>query len=164
MPEQPWPQADAAFEPLSVSADNHVQMRFLSRSENEGLARVAVGAFIAPLDPTMEELADIQTAVSEAVTNAILHGYPDQVGWIYLQATRSGREVSVKIRDYGTGIADIEAARQPFFTTRPDLDRSGMGFSIMESFCDSVEIHSSPGMGTEIVLHKRFSDEPMQRG
>ncbi|ATY84746.1 anti-sigma F factor [Kyrpidia spormannii] len=135
---------------------NVMRLEFSSRSENESFARVAVAAFVAQLDPTVEELTEIKTAVSEAVTNAIIHGYGDQEGMVSITCTLEGDTVEIMIDDQGVGIEDIELARQPMYTSRPDLERSGMGFTIMENFVDKVEITSRPRQGTRVRLVKRL--------
>ena len=115
--------------------ENRVCIEFESRSQNEGFARVAVSAFVSQLDPTIEEIADVKTAVSEAVTNSIIHGYEnDKKGIIKIESTICGKEVTITVKDYGKGIDNIDQAREPLYTSRPDLERSGMGFTIMESF------------------------------
>ena len=134
---------------------NYIKLEFPSKSANEHFARAAVAAFAAQLDPTMDELGDIKTAVSEAVTNCIVHGYPDEIGKIEL-AVRvfEGGRVKVKISDRGCGIEDIEKAMQPLFTTKPDEDRAGLGFAVMESFMDKIKVTSKLGKGTTVVLEK----------
>jgi stage II sporulation protein AB (anti-sigma F factor) len=135
--------------------NNQMRLQFAARSENESFARVTVAAFVAQMDPTLEELNDIKTVVSEAVTNAIIHGYEhDPNGQVTVSAEIEGMIVTVLIEDEGKGIEDLEQARQPMFTTKPDMERSGMGFTIMESFMDTIEIHSVPGSGTSIVMRK----------
>lgn len=136
---------------------NEMQIVFDARSENEGFARVAVAAFIAPLDPTMDELADIKTAVSEAVTNCIIHGYQQRPGKIFLESTIQGQLVTVSITDEGVGIPDIGKAMEPLYTTKPELERSGMGFSFMEAFMDEVQVYSSPGKGTRVVMTREIA-------
>lgn len=134
-----------------------MNLQFSALSQNESFARVTVAAFIAQLDPTMDELTEIKTVVSEAVTNAIIHGYEnDPSGIVYIQVTIEDSLIDMSIRDVGLGIADVEEARQPLFTTKPDLERSGMGFTIMENFMDEVEVHSQPGSGTEVRLRKHL--------
>lgn len=134
---------------------NFMELKFLSRSENEAFARVAVASFISQLDPTMEELTDIKTVVSEAVTNAVIHGYEEQTeGIIYIRVEIEGSRVSITISDQGVGIPDINEARQPLYTSKPELERSGMGFTIMENFMDEVTIHSKPGQGTTVYMVK----------
>ena len=133
---------------------NEVSIVFDSRSENEGFARMAIAAFIMTMDPTMDELADVKTAVSEAVPNCVIHGYNQGEGKIYMNCKREGDAVTVEIIDYGTGIEDIEKAMEPLYTTRPELERSGMGFAFMEAFMDSLSVESTPGKGTRIVMEK----------
>ena len=137
--------------------ENYVTLEFLSRSSNEGFARVAAAGFAAQLDPTLDELGDIKTAVSEAVTNAIVHGYPDQLGRIAVKLKMlPNNTLEITVRDWGRGIADIQQARQPLFTTGGE-ERSGMGFTIMESFMDKLTIKSVPGRGTTVTMRKRIS-------
>ena len=135
---------------------NEMQIVFDSRSENEGFARTAVASFVMPLDPTIDELADIKTAVSEAVTNCIIHGYEMGPGKIFLDAAIWDRTLVVSITDEGRGIADIEKAMEPMFTTKRELERSGMGFSFMEAFMDALEVDSVPGRGTRVVMEKEI--------
>ena len=136
---------------------NNIKMEFLSRSANEGFARTAVACFAAQLDPTLEELGDIKTAVSEAVTNCIVHAYPDTLGKIMLRARIfSDNSIEITVRDWGCGIEDILMARSPMFTTGGD-DRSGMGFTIMESFMDKLRVRSKIGRGTTVTMHRRIS-------
>lgn len=139
-----------------VQVDNYIRLQFPSRSENESLARVAVASFVAQLDPTMDELTELKTAVSEAVTNAIIHGYDETVGEIRIQCALSDKTVQITIEDDGIGIGDVDEAREPMFTSRPELERSGMGMTIMENFVDSLTIDSSIGQGTRIVMRKTF--------
>ena len=135
---------------------NEMTLRFVSRSANEGFARAAAAAFIAQLDPTVEQLYDIKTAVSEAVTNAILHGYRDSLGTVYITVKLfpEGKAV-VRVRDKGRGIPDVKQAMEPLFTTGGE-ERAGLGFAVMKSFCDSVRVTSTPGKGTSVTLTKRF--------
>lgn len=135
---------------------DEMRVVFGSCSENESFARMVISAFVARLDPTLEELADIKTAVSEAVTNSIIHGYGGGAGDIEMYGRINEREVCVEIADYGVGIEDIERAMEPMFTTRPDIDRSGMGFAFMEAFMDDLEVESEPGKGTRIIMKKRL--------
>ncbi|MBC8529295.1 anti-sigma F factor [Christensenellaceae bacterium NSJ-44] len=135
---------------------NEMRLDFASLSENEAFARVVVAAFAAQLNPTIEELADVKTAVSEAVTNAIIHGYENGPGTIHLSALLFEDGIKIEIEDDGRGIADVEQARMPFYTSKPELERSGMGFTVMENFMDEVEVHSLPGKGTRIVMLRRF--------
>ena len=134
--------------------ENKMQLEFLSKSNNEAFARITVAAFAAQLDPTIEELADIKTAVSEAVTNCIIHGYEDTEGTVKVKARLLDNIIEIEIIDNGKGIEDIELARKPLYTTKGNLERSGMGFTIMESFMDEVEIHSVVGIGTRVVMKK----------
>jgi stage II sporulation protein AB (anti-sigma F factor) len=126
-------------------------------SVNEAFARMAAAAFVTPLDPAVDELEDIKTAVSEAVTNAIIHGYPDGEGEVRLTLSCEGREFTAEVSDDGAGIADIKAAREPLFTTKPELERSGLGFTVMENFMDSVDVISASGNGTTVILKKKLS-------
>lgn len=133
-----------------------MKMEFSSQSENEGFARVAVGAFIASLNPTVDELADVKTAVSEAVTNAIIHGYGQRVGKIWITCQVEGSQIEISVIDTGKGIEDVDKAREPLYTTRPELERSGMGFTFMEAFMDEVWVTSAVGRGTQITMRKQI--------
>lgn len=133
---------------------NYIHTEFKSCPENEKLARQIVAHFVADLNPTLDELCDIKTAVSEAVTNAIIHGYKNKKGIIYLSAESYINEVCIEIKDRGCGIADVEEARQPLFTSQPELERSGMGFTVMETFMDTLEVVSKPNFGTKIIMRK----------
>lgn len=138
-------------------AENYVTLEFLSRSSNEGFARVAAAGFAAQLDPTLDELGDIKTAVSEAVTNAIVHAYPDTLGRIVLKLKLlPGGVLELTVRDWGKGIDNVEQARKPLFTTGGS-ERSGMGFTIMESFMDKLTVRSVPGKGTTVQMRKRIA-------
>ena len=141
---------------MKEKCENEMKLEFISKSSNEAFARVAVAAFAAQLDPTIEELADIKTAVSEAVTNSIIHGYEDKQGIIKIVCKLKENEIIIEISDTGKGIEDIEAAKEPLYTTKPNLERSGMGFTIMESFMDSMEIESIIGLGTKVTMSKRL--------
>lgn len=134
--------------------DNQMKVEFVSKSQNESLARVVVSAFVSQLDPTLEELADIRTAVSEAVTNAIIHGYEGKKGKVTMECTLMDRTVEIKISDKGKGIEDLELAMQPLYTSKPELERSGMGFTVMQSFMDFLEVKSALHKGTTIVMRK----------
>ncbi len=137
--------------------NNRMRLEFPALSQNESFARITVAAFVAQLDPTMDEINEIKTAVSEAVTNAIIHGYEnDPEGIITIEVAIEDRSVEIVIRDRGVGIENIEEARQPLFTTKPELERSGMGFTIMENFVDELEIVSKPNEGTTVRLKKRL--------
>ena len=129
---------------------------FDARSVNEGFARVAVAAFLTEADPTLDEIADIKTAVSEAVTNAIIHGYESPEEKVELSCRVQGNEVEITVKDHGCGIPDVEKAREPFYTTKPQLERSGMGFAFMEAFMDRVEVISSVGNGTTVIMQKKI--------
>lgn len=136
--------------------ENHMTLEFPSRSSNEAFARSAVACFAAQLDPTMEELGDIRTAVSEAVTNCIVHAYPDQLGLVTVRCRiLKGQTLDIVVKDKGVGIGDIEQARRPMFTTG-GTDRSGMGFTIMESFMTDLDISSEPGKGTTVHMRRKL--------
>ena len=140
-----------------IRAENYVTLEFLSRSSNEGFARVAAAGFAAQLDPTLDELGDIKTAVSEAVTNAIVHAYPDELGRIVLKLKLlPGNVLELTVRDWGRGIDNVEQAHKPLFTTGGS-ERSGMGFTIMESFMDKLTVRSVPGKGTTVQMRKRIA-------
>jgi stage II sporulation protein AB (anti-sigma F factor) len=140
-----------------MSEYNVMSLQFLSRSENEAFARTAVAAFVAQLDPTIEELNDIKTVVSEAVTNAVIHGYEHQYdGIIRIHTELRGNTIVMSIEDDGIGIDDVELAKQPLYTSKPELERSGMGFTIMENFMDDVEVTSKVGVGTTITMMKKI--------
>lgn len=137
---------------------NHIRLDFPALARNEALARMVISAFMLPMNPSMEELADVKTAVSEAVTNAIVHGYGGSGGLVRLRASlREDGRLVIDICDRGCGIADIARAREPFFTTAEDDERSGMGFTVMESFMDGVEVQSAPDYGTTVRLIKQLS-------
>ncbi len=138
--------------------DNYMKLEIPSKSQNESFARVAVAAFAAQADPTIDEITDVKTAVSEAVTNAIIHGYENGPGIIAITASLTGRTLEIIVVDYGVGITDIEQARQPLYTSKPELDRSGMGFTIMESFMDQCRVVSKAGEGTTVSMSKVFGD------
>lgn len=135
---------------------NEMAIEFDSRSCNESFARVAVAAFMTQLNPTLEEVADVKTALSEAVTNAIVHGYENEVRKVFLRCRIRGRELTVTVADEGCGIADIQKAMEPLFTTKPDSERSGMGFAFMEAFMDEVKVESAVGKGTTVTMVKRI--------
>lgn len=137
--------------------ENSMKLEIPSKSENEAFARAVVGAFASQLDPTVEEISDIRTAVSEAVTNSIIHGYENTHGIISIQASIKGNVIKIEVTDSGKGIEDIAAARQPLFTTKPELERSGMGFTVMETLMDTVDVFSEPGKGTRVVMTKKFN-------
>ena len=138
-----------------MRAENYVTVEFLSRSSNEGFARQAAAAFAAQLDPTLDELGDIKTAVSEAVTNVIVHAYPESLGKVVLKLRiLEGGTLEIVVRDWGRGIEDVARAREPLYTTGGE-ERSGMGFTIMESFMDRLTVKSVPGRGTTVTMRKR---------
>lgn len=154
--------------PGRMGFQNEMKIEFDALSENEAFARVAVAAFVAPLNPTMEEIADIKTAVSEAVTNAIIHGY-DRDGTeaeesedhkVYIHCLIVKDVLQVEVTDEGKGIENIEQAMEPLFTTKPDMDRSGMGFAFMEAFMDELEVISEPGIGTTVLMSKKLGTLP----
>ena len=134
---------------------NILEVKFSAKSENESLSRVIVASFAAKLDPTLDEISDIKTAVSEAVTNAIIHGYEeDESKFVYLRCEINDRTIKVVVEDRGKGIEDIEQAMQPMYTSKPELERSGMGFSFMESFMDKLDVISIKDEGTKVVMTK----------
>jgi len=136
--------------------DNMIKIEFQSKSQNESFARVAVAAFVSQLDPTIEEITDVKTAVSEAVTNSIIHGYENKDGVVKIEAMIKENELTVIVMDEGIGIENVSLAMQPLFTSRPDLERSGMGFTVMETFMDNLEVYSERGKGTKIIMKKNF--------
>lgn len=136
--------------------ENYMKIEFDSKSQNEAFARVVVAAFASQLDPTIEEIADIKTAVSEAVTNAIIHGYENSTGLVIVTCKIDGNQLEVIVEDKGQGIDNIEQAREPLFTSKPELERSGMGFTVMETFMDEIEVYSEPKKGTTIRMVKKF--------
>ena len=141
-----------------MSIVNEIRLDFLSVPENEGFARLAISAFMLPVNPTLSELADVKTAVSEAVTNAIIHAYKGKLATVRMRATLSDKALlSIDITDNGVGIADIKQAMQPFWTSVDGFERSGMGFTVMESFMDSLDVYSKPGSGTTVRMYKQLS-------
>ena len=141
-----------------MKAKNLVKLSFYSRSVNEGFARGALAAFLAQADPTVPELADVKTAVSEAVTNCIVHAYPGGVGLVHMSvALYDGGKIKITITDKGVGIADVEKAMQPMFTTGNPEERAGLGFAVMQSFMDKVKVTSAPGQGTRVVMTKTLA-------
>lgn len=141
---------------MKETIENEMELQFISKSTNESFARITVAAFASQLDPTIEELADIKTAVSEAVTNCIIHAYDNKQGIIKINAKLQENEIIIKISDNGKGIENIDVAKEPLYTTKPNLERSGMGFTIMESFMDELSIESIIGLGTKITMKKRI--------
>lgn len=136
--------------------ENHMKLEFDSDPSNEAFARVVVAAFLTRLNPTLEEVSDIKTAVSEAVTNAIIHGYQNEIHTIVIEAALKGEVFSVSVEDFGVGIENIEKAMEPLYTTRKDLERSGMGFVFMEAFMDHIKVESEPGVGTKVTMTKKI--------
>ena len=146
-----------------MKASNYIKFEFPSHSSNEGFARSAVSAFASQLDPTLEELGDLRTAVSEAVTNAIVHAYPDCIGRVMLRLRiPEDNTLEITVRDWGRGIEDVEKAMKPLYTTGGE-ERSGMGFTIMGSFMDKLRVRSQPGKGTSVTMRKRISPRPISR-
>jgi len=139
-----------------MQCDNKMKLEFESRSSNEGFARVAVASFLSQMNPTLEEVADVKTALSEAVTNSIVHGYEGKVETIYVDCQICGQELYVVVEDHGCGIENVEKAMEPLYTTKPDSERCGMGFAFMEAFMDEVIVESTPGEGTKVFMKKRI--------
>ena len=138
--------------------ENEMRLEIKSKSCNESFARIAVAAFVTELNPTIEEISDKKTAVSEAVTNSIVHGYEENEGTIHINCKTYDRTVEIQIIDYGKGIENVELAKQPLYTTKPELDRSGLGFTIMENFMDDLKIESITGVGTKIIKKKYIKE------
>ncbi|MDO4534283.1 MAG: anti-sigma F factor [Clostridium perfringens] len=137
---------------------NRMKIEFLAKSENESFARVSVASFISQLDPTLEEINDVKTAVSEAVTNSIIHGYNnDENGVVSIETIIKNKEIIITIEDSGQGIKNIDEAREPLYTSKPELERSGMGFTVMETFMNSIEVFSEVGKGTKVIMKKAFN-------
>ena len=134
--------------------DNEMKLEFASKSSNEAFARISVAAFESQLDPTIDELADIKTAVSEAVTNCIIHGYENTIGTVKVECKLKQNLIEIQVSDNGKGIANVEEARKPLYTTKAELERSGMGFTIMESFMDELKVESIPEIGTKVTMKK----------
>ena len=145
-----------------MEQQNHMQVLFDAKSENEGLARMVATAFMAEMNPTLEQIADVKTAVSEAVTNAIIHGYDNEEESVSLCCDRDGQQLVITVEDHGAGIDNIEQAMQPFYTTKPQLERSGMGFAFMEAFMDKLEVRSKVGEGTKVVMWKYIERDSEQ--
>ena len=139
-----------------MSQHNEMQISFLSLAENESFARVVIAAFAVQMSPTVSEIADIKTAVSEAVTNAIVHGYEGCTGNVVMRARMDDRWLTVEIQDEGRGIANVEQAMEPFYTSHPEQERSGMGFAVMQTFMDDLQVESAPGKGTTVRMRKRI--------
>lgn len=137
---------------------NYMKMTISGHSKNEALARMCVSAFAAQLDPTIEEISDIKAAVSEAVTNCIVHAYPDKIGDIFIELKIIGEDtIYIKIKDKGIGIPDVKKAMEPLFTTSPETERAGLGFAVMESFMDRLSVRSKEGSGTTVIMTKRLN-------
>ena len=145
-----------------MNIKNEMSLKIMAISQNESFARSAIGAFSLPLNPTIEEINDIKTAVSEAVTNSIVHAYPKEKGlrgtlpFTTINAKITGNTLQIEVVDEGIGIEDVETALQPFFTTKPEQERSGMGFTVMQTFMDSVKVSSFKGVGTRVIMSKRI--------
>lgn len=139
--------------------DNEMKLEFVSKSSNEAFARITVAAFASQLDPTIEELSDIKTAVSEAVTNCIIHGYENTTGIVKVECKLKDNWIEIEVSDTGKGIEDVELARRPLYTSKANLERSGMGFTIMESFMDEISVKSIVGLGTKVVMKKKIKKE-----
>lgn len=142
-----------------MSNTNEMTVEFKAIGENEGFARIVIAAFVAQLNPTLEEMGDVKVAVSEAVTNAIIHGYEKTEGMVQIRASIKDRQIRIQIQDWGKGIRNIEQAMEPLFTTKPEEERSGMGFSFMEAFMDNLEVESQEGVGTTITMVKMMGEE-----
>ncbi|MEE0420523.1 MAG: anti-sigma F factor [Lachnospiraceae bacterium] len=139
-----------------MSSSNEMKLEFDSRSCNEGFARVAVASFMTQLNPTLEEVADVKTALSEAVTNCVVHGYEGEIQKIIVKCRIEGDELFIEVIDHGCGIENVEKAMEPLFTTKPDSERSGMGFAFMEAFMDEIQVESRPGEGTKVFMRKKI--------
>lgn len=137
--------------------DNEMELSFASKTNNEAFARITVAAFVSQLDPTIDELSDIKTAVSEAVTNSIIHAYDNEDGRVNIKAKIFANTVEIEISDSGKGIENVEVAMRPLYTSKPNLERSGMGFTIMQSFMDDMKVESSLGFGTRVIMRKKIS-------
>ena len=149
---------------MKEQIENEMKLEFLSKGCNEAFARITVAAFASQLDPTIEELADIKTAVSEAVTNCIIHAYENKRGIIKINAKLKDNQIIIEISDNGKGIENVDIAKEPLYTTKPNLERSGMGFTIMESFMDSMKVESIVGLGTKVTLVKTIKKQEEQEG
>lgn len=144
---------------MKKNFENEMKMEFLSKSNNEAFARITVAAFASQLDPTIEELADIKTCVSEAVTNSIIHGYQNTEGIIKIKCKLYSDQIEIEISDTGSGIENVEEAKMPLYTSKANMERSGMGFSIMDSFMDELKVESIVGLGTKVTMVKNFKKE-----
>lgn len=148
---------------MKEQIENEMKLEFISKASNEAFARITVAAFASQLDPTIEELADIKTAVSEAVTNCIIHAYENRQGIIKINAKLKDNQIIIEISDNGKGIENIDVAKEPLYTTKPNLERSGMGFTIMESFMDTMKVESIVGLGTKITLIKAIKNNELEK-
>lgn len=148
---------------LQTGVQEKVSVEFQSYSHNEQFARVVTAVFVARLNPTMEELEDIKTAVSEAVTNCVIHAYENEVGLIRMELETAGRVLTVRVRDWGSGISNIQKAREPLYTSKPSRDRSGMGFTFMETFMDQLEVLSKVGEGTTVEMKKQIGETNLEQ-
>ena len=146
---------------MKEQIENEMKLEFLNKGANEAFARITVAAFASQLNPTIEELADIKTAVSEAVTNCIIHAYENRQGIIKINAQLKGNEIIIQISDNGKGIENVDVAKEPLYTTKANLERSGMGFTIMENFMDELKVESIPDMGTKVTMKKYISAEQL---
>lgn len=147
---------------MKEQIENEMELKFVSKATNEAFARITVAAFASQLDPTIEELADIKTAVSEAVTNCIIHAYENRQGIIKINAKLNDKQIIIQISDNGKGIENVDMAKEPLYTTKPNLERSGMGFTIMESFMDNMRVESIVGLGTKVTLVKTIKSQEQQ--
>ena len=138
---------------------NEMTLVFDSKSQNEAFARLAIAAFVSELDPTIEEISDIKTAVSEAVTNCIIHGYENGPGKVKVTGILRGKDITIIVEDQGVGIEDISKAMEPLYTTKPELERSGMGFAFMDAFMDELAVTSEPGVGTTVTMKKQIGKQ-----
>lgn len=143
---------------MEENYDNEMKIEFISNPSNEALARISVASFVASLDPTIEEISDIKTSVSEAVTNSIIHGYENTKGIVTIKARIVHKTIEIEVIDIGKGIEDIEKAKEALYTTKPELERSGMGFTIMESFMDEMQVKSTVGEGTTVFMKKTIKN------
>lgn len=146
-----------------MKTNNYMEVKFKAESVNEGFARVCVASFVLPLNPSVDEVNDLKTAVSEAVTNAVVHAYPRGEGEVNMRVELDGNDVIVSISDHGIGIKDFLKAREPFYTTKPNEERSGMGFAVMESFMDSVELEKNGEKGLKVILRKTLKNSALAK-
>ncbi|WP_373599626.1 anti-sigma F factor [Paraclostridium bifermentans] len=143
--------------------NNIMEVKFSAKSENESFARVIVASFASKLDPTLDEIADIKTAVSEAVTNSIIHGYDeDENKFVHIRCEIDDKTIIITVEDFGNGIEDLNMAMQPLYTSKPELERSGMGFTVMESFMDNIEVTSIKGEGTKVIMKKKIDSSNIE--